>query len=328
MLKSKTKYTWEGWESSGREDWVFSVKHPCELIGVHAKLIDVQLKESEKVEYCVYSPRLSSTLTPFGLRSEEASRGICVTDKRFIISENRHVKGIEPSLTSIDFEDIQYFNIGNALILGWFSIHYCVDGNLKDITILFSSTGRHHFEKLIRTYKKYSGEDLMDERGIETYYPSSFIYNIKDNIHRNDLKTLISSSEKCVSTFSCQYIWGVVKRKRWPWGRRDTIYVKNNATFLLTSKGLLIARNGVEAAGGVAVDILSISIDKIKKVIVANEKYMESEIYNLEIIFSNVSAVANLPLSIIVHGRDAEALLKRSLSVIADTKERGQYDEV
>jgi len=55
---------------------------------------------------------------------------------------------------------------------------------------------------------------------------------------------------------------------------------------------------------------------------------MEGEIYNLEIIFNDASAVANLPLSIIVHGRDAEALLKRSLSVIADTKERGQCDGV
>ena len=43
MFKSKTKYTWEGWESSGKEDWVFSVKHPCGLIDVHAKLIDNQL---------------------------------------------------------------------------------------------------------------------------------------------------------------------------------------------------------------------------------------------------------------------------------------------
>ena len=24
MFKSKTKYTWEGWDSSGREDWVLN----------------------------------------------------------------------------------------------------------------------------------------------------------------------------------------------------------------------------------------------------------------------------------------------------------------
>ena len=108
MNRVKTKYTWEGWESSGREDWVFSVKHPCELMGVHAKLIDKELKETEQVEYCIYSPRVSSTSTPFGLKTEETSCGICVTDKRFIVSKNRHIKDIEPSLTSIDFADIIY----------------------------------------------------------------------------------------------------------------------------------------------------------------------------------------------------------------------------
>ena len=76
MFKSKTKYTWDGWESSGKEDWVFSVKHPCELIGVHAKLIDAQLKDSEKVGYCIYSPRVSSTSTPFGLKAAESSSGV------------------------------------------------------------------------------------------------------------------------------------------------------------------------------------------------------------------------------------------------------------
>ena len=322
MLKAKSKYAWEGWNSSGNEDWVFSVKHPCELIGVHAKLIDKELKESEKIEYCVYSPRVSSTSTPFGLKSEEASRGICVTDKRFIISEDRHIEGMGPKLTSIDFADIQYFNIGNALILGWFSIHYCMGGDSKDITILFSSTGRHHFEKLIRSYKKYHGEYRLNEYGIETHSPSSFIFNIKDNVHRDDLKTLISSGERCALTFSCQYLWGIVKRKRWLWSGRDTVYLKNSATFLLTNKGLLIARNGVDNSSRLAVDVLGISLCKIKEILIANKKCAEGEIYNLKIIFSNACAAANLPLSIVINDMNTEVVLKKVMSVIVDLKEK------
>lgn len=95
-FKSKTKYAWEGWESSGREAWVFNVEHPCELMGVHAGLIDNQLNEGEKVEYCIYSPRVSSTSTPFGLKAEESSCGLCITNNRFIVSKNKHIKGIEP----------------------------------------------------------------------------------------------------------------------------------------------------------------------------------------------------------------------------------------
>ena len=123
-FKSKTKYTWEGWDSSGEEAWVFAVPHPYELMGVHAILIDKELKDSEKIEQCIYSPRVSTISTPFGLTSEQSSWGVCVTDKRFIISQNRHVKGIEPCVTSVDFHNIIYCNIGSVLLLSWFSITY------------------------------------------------------------------------------------------------------------------------------------------------------------------------------------------------------------
>lgn len=287
MIKTKSKYTWEGWNSSGNEDWVFSVKHPCELIGVHAKLIDKELKESEKIEYCVYAPRVSSTSTPFGLKCEEASRGICVTDKRFIISENRHIEGTEPKVSIIDFEDIRYFTIGNVLLLGWFSIHYRSDDNAKDITVLYSSTGRHHFEKLIRSYKKYSPEIHVDTYDVESYHASSFIYNIKDNMHRDDLKKLISSGEKCVSTFLCKYLWGVLPKKRWFWGRREDIPLTNNATILLTNKSLLVARSGRGDSGGVAIDVMDIPLKKIKNAAVSRERKNEVIFYQLKISFSN-----------------------------------------
>jgi len=322
MLKTKTKYTWEGWESSGREDWVFSVKHPCELIGTHAKLIDKELRESEKVEYCVYSPRTSSTSTPFGLRSEEASRGICVTDKRFIVSEDRHIKGVEPNLISIGFEDIQYFNIGNALILGWFSIHYCVNDSSKDMTILFSSIGKHHFEKLIRSYKKYRGKGGINECGIETYYPSSFLYNIKDNVHRNDLKTLISSGERCVLTFSCQYLWGVLKKKRWSWGKQFDVYLTNNTTLLLTNRNLLIARNGRGESASLAVDTMNISLDKIEKVELLREETSQGMIHRFKTCLIKKSGFEILDIPLMGKDKNVEASLNTVVSLLNNRKEK------
>ena len=206
MFKSKTKYTWEGWESSGKEDWVFGVERPCELMGVHAKLIDKEIHESEKIGHCIYAPRVSSTSTPFGLKSEESSWGVGVTDKRFIISQNRHVKGIEPSVVSIDFKDIMYCNIGSALLLSWFSITYIQDGKIEKLNILFSSNGKHHFAKAVRAYKKYCCPLDTDNFVLDASTPGTFIHKVTDSIHRNYLKTLMSSGEKCILTFSCQYI--------------------------------------------------------------------------------------------------------------------------
>ena len=286
MFKSKTKYTWEGWDSSGREDWVFSVKHPCELIGVHAKIIDKELKESEKIEYCIYAPRISSTLTPFGLRSEESSCGVCVTDNRFIVTKNRHIKGIEPTLVSIDFKDIVYFNIGSALLLSWVSITYVRDGKLKHLPILFGSNGRHHFEKALRSYKKYCLSINADEFSLDTFSASAFIHKISDNIHRSHLKTLISQNERCIFTFSCQYLWHKAIEKKSIFRKSRESYAVSKATALLTSKALLIARNGLEASVGNSTDVLNISVDKVSSLFLLEDKAGDSTIHKLRISFT------------------------------------------
>jgi hypothetical protein len=286
MFKSKTKYTWEGWDSSGREDWVFSVKHPCELIGVHAKLIDNQLKESEKVEYCIYSPRVSSTSTPFGFKAAESSSGVCVTDKRFIISNNRHVKGIEPTLSSVNFEDILYFDIGSAMLLSWFSLGFINQGELSRATIIFSSNGKHHFQKALRIFKKHSLAISTDDFKLDSYSPAAFIHRIKDKIHRDYLKTLLSDQEKCILTFSCRYIREKILNKRSLFKRKNQpAYLTSKATALLTNKALMIARDGVEHSIGTSLDILNISLDKVKSIILIEENSDNRKIHKLKISF-------------------------------------------
>jgi len=267
MFKSKTKYTWEGWDSSGREDWVSSVKHPCELIGVHAKLIDKELKESEKIEYCIYAPRVSSTSTPFGFKSEESSCGFCATDKRFIVTKNRHIKEVAPYFTSIDFTDILYFNIGSDLLLSWIAITYLQSNKLKQATVLFSSNGRHHFEKAMRSYKKYCYVTDMDRFKLATLSASGFIHKISNSIHRSRLKTLISANERCALTS-----------------------VVGGATSLITGKALLIARNSRVFSIGNSVDVLNIPLDKINSPFISEEAAKDE---NIKFILNNVRLVLN-----------------------------------
>jgi len=287
MFKSKTKYTWEGWESSGNEGWVFSVKHPCELIGVHAKLIDAQLKESEKVEYCIYSPRVSSTSTPFGLKAAESSSGVCVTNKRFIISNNKHTKGIEPALSLINFDDILYFNIGSAMLLSWFSLGFIHQRGLSRATIIFGSNGKHHFQKALRVFKKHSLAINTDSFSLDSSSPAAFIYRIKDKIHRDYLKTLLSDQEKCILTFSCRYIWEKILDKRSLFKLKSQMaHFTSKATVLLTNKALMIARDGVEHSIGTSVDILNISLDKVKSIILLEENLDTENIHKLKISFN------------------------------------------
>jgi len=326
MFKSKTKYTWEGWESSGKEDWVFSVKHPCELIGVHAKLIDQQLDESEKVEYCIYSPRVSSTSTPFGLKAEESSSGICVTDKRFIISNNRHIKGVEPTLNVIDFENILYFNIGSAMLLSWFFLEFINCGERNRLTIIFSSNGKEHFQKALRVFKKHNLAVNTDDFKLDSSSPAAFIYRIKDKIHRDYLKTLLSNQEKCILTFSCRYIWKKILGKRSLLKRnKEASYAASKTTVLLTNKALMLAKDSLGHSIGTSVDILNISLDKVKSIILFEENFDTEKIHGIRISFNKEVNQNTLDLNFIDIDEEAKIFLNDIPSLFNKEEKNGQH---
>jgi hypothetical protein len=326
MFKSKTKYTWEGWESSGKEDWVFSVKHPCELIGVHAKLIDAQLKDSEKVGYCIYSPRVSSTSTPFGFKAAESSSGVCVTDKRFIISNTKHIKGIDPTLSSINFEDILSFNIGSAMLLSWFSLGFISQGESKQLTIIFSSNGKHHFQKALRVFKKHSLAINTDDFKLDSSSPAAFIHKIKDKIHRDYLKTLLSDQEKCILTFSCRHVWEKVSHKCSLFKRKKQVaYLTSKATALLTNKALMIARDGVEHSIGTSVDVLNISLDKVKSVILYEENFDTEKIHKLKVSFNKEIRQNILEIAFTDIGEETRIFLTDIQSLLNKEEKNGEF---
>ena len=321
MFKSKTKYSWEGWESSGKEAWVFGVEHPRDLMGAHAKLIDKELNESEKIGHCIYAPCVSSTVTPFGLKSEKYSWGVCVTDKRFIISQNRHVKGIEPGVVSIPFQDILYCNIGSALLLSWFSITYIQDGEIEKLNILFSSNGKHHFAKAVRAYKKYCCPLDTDNSVLGTFTPGTFIHKVTDFIHRNYLKTLMSSGEQCILTFSCQYIGEKSVGRKSLFGKRQSVYLSGKATVLFTDKSLLIARNSLDFSIGNSMDIQFIALERVKSIFVQEENVDNQMIRKLR-----VSFISNNTLDIPLFSIDEKiGILLKNINGILETTKKGRY---
>ena len=320
MFKSKTKYKWEGWESSGGEAWIFNVEHPCGLMGVHAKLIDNALKDSEKVEYCIYSPRVSATSTPFGFKSEGSSWGLCATDHRFIISKNRHVKDWEPELFSINFDDVLYFNIGKALLLSWFSITCASEKGKRQIDILFASIGRHHVEKALRSYKKYQNAVNADVPGLEPFSTACLSHKIENKIHADSLKTLISAGEKCLYTFSCQYLWDKsFEEKSFFRKRRVFHYPRSAATFLLTNKALLLARDGLEAGITNGVDVLNVPIEKIKTIAVSEEELNDSVAQKLKIYLTAATEDYSVEIPFICEGGH-KAILVDALQLLMENK--------
>ena len=296
MFKSKTKYNWEGWKSRGQEPLVFSVEHPRELMGAHAKLIDNQLGDDHKIECCLYSPRVSSTSTPFGLKVDQSSCGLCITDNRFIISRDWHTAVVKTRVDFFGFGDILYFNIGKALLLGWFSINHYRDGQCAQENILFGSIGIHHFEKAIRSYKKHSLAINSDDLGLESFSPGSFIHKIENKIHAESLKTLLTQGERCFLSCSCRYLWEKIFRKPSFFGKKKAIYPMSNVTFLLTNKSLLLARDSLGEFIDTGVEIQNIPIDKIRDVSISEKNQDGYIIQKLKVELIKGRCIVEMPL--------------------------------
>jgi hypothetical protein len=173
------------------------------------------------------------------------------------------------------------------MLLSWFSLGFISQGESKQLTIIFSSNGKHHFQKALRVFKKHSLAINTDDFKLDSSSPAAFIHKIKDKIHRDYLKTLLSDQEKCILTFSCRYIWEKVLHKRSLFKRKKQVaYLTSKATALLTNKALMIARDGVEHSIGSSVDILNTSLDKVKSINLFESNLDTEKIYNLKIYFN------------------------------------------
>lgn len=296
MTGKKIRYPLEQWGASGRGDWVFTVAHPSGLVGAHARLIDRALRDAERVDYCIYAPRVTATRTPFGLEAEESSCGVCVTDHRFIISRNLHREGSPPTVSSIDFNDILWCHLGSAMLLSWLSLVYIQEGGVQRRTILFGSNGKHHFEKALRVYKKQCRSFGISDDTVCPSSPGRFLHSVSNKVHRNYLKTLITSNEMCMLSFPAHYIWGFTNAKRFMRGREPQAYTASKATVLLTTKALLLARDAAEETIRIRVDVLNISLDKIRSVDVEYVSHGECRAEKIHILFNREAKDAHMDI--------------------------------
>jgi len=145
------------YKSTGRESHIFRAESPEGLLGVHADLIASALNPVESIHYLIYAPIREAGNAPFGIHAEPASHALAVTDHRFLISKDRHIDTIAPTVQEIPFSRVICVEIGNALLLGWLAIHSIENGQLSSTSLFYTARGCHHFERAIREFRNMYG---------------------------------------------------------------------------------------------------------------------------------------------------------------------------
>jgi len=224
------------WRSSGREPYVFNVDEPKDLFGVHADLMEKTLRHDEGLLYLLYSPMCQEKKGPFGLCATPASHAVAVTKYRLIISEDRHMEGIAPTVQSIPFDQVVYIQLGSAFLLGWFSIECVVDDKRSCTTLFFpATTGMKHFGIAVRKYRSMTGPaydplpvDAIDWPDIWQHTPKTEVDHLKPLILREELPfNMLRSSER----------W-ILRKRRW---KSMPVYLSPNGILVSTNFGFLHA---------------------------------------------------------------------------------------
>ena len=217
-----------GVPSSGRESYVFQANKPRGLLGVHADLIEKALGPEEGLLYLLYSPIFPEKKGPFGLHATPASHAVAVTKNRFIISENRHMKGIAPTIQSIPFDQVLYVQLGSALSLGWFAIQIVENEKPFRTTLFFTVTGMAHFETLIREYRRMTGAN--GDR-----FPKKIdwvdIWHRTPMTQVDRLRSLVLKEELPFSMLRSSELW-ILRKRRW-----------KSIPACLSTNGILVSTN-------------------------------------------------------------------------------------
>jgi len=224
------------YRSSGKEPYVFRGDKPGDLLGVHTDLMGKTLRRDEGLFYLLYSPICQERKGPFGLYATPASHAVAVTKHRFIISEDRHMEGIAPTVHSIPFDQVFYVELGNALLLGWFSIEFIVDDKPSCATLFFpATTGMKHFGIAVRKYRRMTGPaydrlpvDAIDWADIWQRTPKTEVDHLRPLILKEELPfNMLRSSER----------W-ILRKRRW---KSIPVYLSTNGILVSTDFGFIYA---------------------------------------------------------------------------------------
>jgi len=203
---------------------------------VHAHLMRKTLGRGEGLLYLLSSPIFPEEKGVFGLCATPGSHSVALTKHRFIISEDRHIEGIAPTVQSIPFDHMFYAELGNALFFGWFSIQFAVNNKPSRITLFFpATTGMKHFGIALQKYRGMTGPaydqlpvHAMEWADIWRHTPKTEVDHLKPLILGEELPfNMLRSSER----------W--ILRKR---GRKSIpVYLSTNGILVSTNFGLIHA---------------------------------------------------------------------------------------
>lgn len=279
-----------GLSSSGKEAYVLKVDEPRNLIGAHADLIQGAMGHGEKILDLIYSPMWESekalldlpTLpgTPWErkkdwlrLLAHPASHAIAVTERRFIISEDRHLPGISPVVQSIAFDRIISVELGSALILGWLVIQFVDQDRLSSTALFFpTSSGKEHFHQAVREYRKtfkpIEGHRRVPSRLWADVWPKSSLLQMER------LRLLTREGEFLIFIIFSSEIWSARKR----FWRRVPICTRAKGIFVATEFGFLHAvdepprRPGMPSFG---VEVLCLPPEVLRSAVPGEEPYLD-----------------------------------------------------
>ena len=221
------------YHSRGREPHVFRAEGPEGLIGVHADLIAASLNPEERIHYLLYAPMREVGVTPFGIHAEPASHALAVTDHRFLISKDRHVDVVAPTVQSIPFSQVICVEIGNALLLGWLAIRFIQNGQLSCASLFYTARGAHHFERAVRAFRKMCGKSQNETAEANIMWAD--IWEQTPKPQTEILKSIIIEEEKPAYLFRSTETWGTEKR------RRKKVCLAADGLLLATDRGLIYA---------------------------------------------------------------------------------------
>ena len=272
--------------SSGNEPHVLKMDEPRQLLGVHADLIEGALGQGEKILYLIYSPlwesgnalldlknaagaRWERKKEILGLAAYPSSHAVAVTEKRFVISEDRHLQGIAPTVQIVPYDRVVSVRLGSAVLLGWFTIQYEEKEKLASIALLYAaSTGIGHFHRAIREYRKrlkpIDGHQRLPSRlWAEVWLRAS-------NLQMERLQFLQREAEYPSFLIHSSETWSTVK-KFW---RRVPVCTKMKSLFVATNFGFFYAVDEPPKKPGMpklGVDVCCLPPEAIKSAVLVEE---------------------------------------------------------
>jgi hypothetical protein len=187
-----------------------------------------------------------------------------VTKERLLVSENYHQDGVNPSVHSIPFHDIITIQVGTALLVGWFSVHFREAQRLVSVTFLFkATTGKGHFLAAVREYRKAVRrvpKDLPPQLGANHW---ADVLERHQGVQATHLKSLLIEGEQPIQLLRSTAKWGMDHR----WLRRIPVCLSTNGICVATNSGFLHVADEPTHRPGVlnfAMNTTSIPPDAIK----------------------------------------------------------------